>query len=498
LFANAEYVTCRTLLDAAQPATKRDAGEAALLAARASRALGDAEGWFASATAAVRDLEAPPVHATALAMRATAARILGKPRDAKHALEEAARATARLPALSGGGARYELALEALDTHDFARAETLARENIAAGALESASTALLGSIAIKRERFADAATHFATALRKLQASGETDLALEARTLLGLAGVAVETVDLRAIERVRKSFAKASWPATLRPERFGILIAMLYASLLENDVAAAYFAAREAAVVAPAAPDRALAETLSATTSALLGDRNAEKLHFGRAWAILRSGKWQASDGAAASALLTFAAEAARSMLGEARKSLALYRALAPKVGTPGAVASDRRTLAFEALAAGRVAEAAGDDVAAERLYQKALDTFEGLGYAMRAAVVALDLRRITGDAAYVTPIKAALTRAPQAWFGKQLAAQDGPLERLSPAELVVLAHLLRGDTAKAIGEKLERSPFTISNHTRRIFQAFEVNSRSKVIAICAELGVTPESVERLVR
>jgi DNA-binding CsgD family transcriptional regulator len=489
---------CRTLLGAVQPATKRDAGEAALLSARASRALGDAEAWFVAATAAVRDLDAPPVHATALALRATAARILGKPRDAKNALDEAARTTARLSAASGASARYELALEAFDTHDFARAETLARENVAAGTLDSASTALLASIALKRERYADAGTHFSAALRKLQASGETDVALEARALLGLASVAVETIDTRAIDRVRKAFSKASWPETLRSERFGILIALLYASLLENDVAAAYFGAREASFVAPAAPERALAEILSATTSALLGDRNAEKLHFGRAWTILRTGKWAAADTSAAFALLTFAAEAAPSMLTEARKSLASYRSLAPKVGAAGAGTSDRRTLAFEAFAAGRVADAAGDDIAAERLYQKALDTFEALGHSMRAAIVALDLRRITGDTAYVAPIKAALSRAPQAWFGKQLAAQDGPLERLSPAELVVLAHLLRGDTAKAIGEKLERSPFTISNHTRRIFQAFEVNSRSKVIAICAELGVTPESVERLVR
>jgi DNA-binding CsgD family transcriptional regulator len=118
--------------------------------------------------------------------------------------------------------------------------------------------------------------------------------------------------------------------------------------------------------------------------------------------------------------------------------------------------------------------------------------------MRAALVALDLRRITGDDDYVRRIKAVLSRAPDAWFGDQLAAQDGPVERLSHAELVVLAHLLRGETAKGIGERLDRSPFTISNHTRRIFAAFEVNSRSRVIAICAELGITPEYVERLAR
>ena len=186
-----------------------------------------------------------------------------------------------------------------------------------------------------------------------------------------------------------------------------------------------------------------------------------------------------------------------MPSEARRAMTLYRSLAPKLAA-GSSGADRRKLAFEAMAGGRIADAGGEYSGAERLYRKALDLFEALRLDMRAAIVALDLRRITGDDVYAGPIKAVLSRAPRAWFGVQLAAQDGPLERLSPAELVVLAHLLRGDTAKAIGEKLDRSPFTISNHTRRIFQAFEVNSRSKVIAICAELGITPEHVERLAR
>jgi DNA-binding NarL/FixJ family response regulator len=71
----------------------------------------------------------------------------------------------------------------------------------------------------------------------------------------------------------------------------------------------------------------------------------------------------------------------------------------------------------------------------------------------------------------------------------------PVSRLTPAERVVLARLLRGEAAKAIGEALERSPYTISNHTRKILAAFELNSRSKLIARCVELGITPEALER---
>ncbi len=304
-------------------------------------------------------------------------------------------------------------------------------------------------------------------------------------------------MRAIDRVRKAVAKTSWPENVRAEHFTVLASLRYGSLLENDTSTAFFEAREAASVATAPADRALAEINAGVTSGLIGDRNAEKLQLARAWQTLRAEKFTSADENAAYALLTFAIEAAATMPSEARKAMTLYRGLVPKAGA-GAASADRRRLAFEAMAAGRIADAGGDDVTAERYYQKALDLFEALHLDMRAAIVALDLRRITGDESYEGPIKAVLSRAPRAWFGAQLEAQDGPLERLSPAELVVLAHLIRGDTAKAIGEKLDRSPFTISNHTRRIFQAFEVNSRSKVIAICAELGITPERVERLAR
>ena len=495
-YSRAEYDVARTLLAAASPASTHEAGEIALLSARAAAALGKMDAAFTAASDAVRNLEPGPDRATALALRARAARLENKARDARTSRDEAARDAARFAGPSGASARYELALDAFETGDTVRAESLLRENLAAAALEPASGTLLGAVLLKRERYADAFAQFSTALRKLQSSGETDVALEARALAGLASVAVETVDMRALERIRKAFVRIPWTSALRAERFALLTSMRYASLLENDLRAAFFEAREAASVAPVPAAVALAEVHAGATSAMLGDRNAEKLHFARSWNVLSGERWRDDDDDAPLAMLTFVIEAALAMPAEARKVFAFHRALAPKVTAGGA--GDRRTLAFEAMATGRLSDAAGDEISAERFYQKAFDLFGSIRYDMRVAILALDLRRISGDDRYIASIRSVLERAPKAWFGIQLAAQDGPLERLSPAELVVLAHLIRGETAKSIGEKLERSPFTISNHTRRIFQAFEVNSRSRVIAICAELNITPEYVERLAR
>jgi DNA-binding NarL/FixJ family response regulator len=66
--------------------------------------------------------------------------------------------------------------------------------------------------------------------------------------------------------------------------------------------------------------------------------------------------------------------------------------------------------------------------------------------------------------------------------------------LRPAQLKVLAGLLRGDSAKAIAEELGRSQYTIINHTRTIFAAFRVHNRADVRRACARAGITPTTLE----
>ena len=178
-----------------------------------------------------------------------------------------------------------------------------------------------------------------------------------------------------------------------------------------------------------------------------------------------------------------------MPAEARKAMAMYRAAA-KDG-----ATDAYSEALGASAAARIAEASGDRLGAVRMERQALAIWQRLGLDLRAALAAVDLRRLTGDESYTKIARIVTARAPKAWFAAELKRSKNPVLQLTPAERVVLARLLRGESAKAIGDALERSPFTISNHTRKIFAAFDLNSRSKVIARCVELGITPESIER---
>lgn len=57
-----------------------------------------------------------------------------------------------------------------------------------------------------------------------------------------------------------------------------------------------------------------------------------------------------------------------------------------------------------------------------------------------------------------------------------------LELLSPAERLVYDKMIEGKSAKTIAQELRRSTFTVSNHTRRIFDAFGTSSRSTLISM----------------
>jgi DNA-binding NarL/FixJ family response regulator len=492
-YREADYDLCLGLIDGAMPSDRAERGAFSVLRARSAHAQNDAERAYAAAVAALAELDDPQLRLLATVLRATSAKALGKTREARASFEEAARDIFRFPSADVGIARHLLAVEALEGQDFVRADALARENIAAGTNEAQSLALLGTIANKRERYAEAANYFASALRKFQASGDVDVRLEAEIVSALAVVAAETVDLRLVDRARKAYDKLAWSPSLAALRFRAIGALRLGSLLEGDVPRAYFNARDALGVARGPAQLALGEVNAAVASRLLGDGAAERLQFRRAWEALRDERFEAGDDEARLALLTFSAEAADSMPAEARKGMTLYRSSTPK--SAGALTVDRRFVALEAQAAARIADAAGDDETAIRYYQHALQNWRALGFGARAALAALDLRRLTGDESYATVVRSVLTRAPKAWFAKQLRAPASPVDLLSPAERVVLGYLLGGDSAKTIAAKLDRSPFTISNHTRKIFQAFELNSRGKVIARCAELGITAAKLER---
>ena len=495
-FAHARFDLADVLLRSTTPVSKAQSGRLRLLEARLARISYDFERWYEAAGEARFALTEPSERLTALVLRAIAAKRLGKDDEAKQLLADAERRLARADPSTVGLANYLIALDAWEAGDLEKAERLARRNIAAGADAAESIGLIAWIEIRRERFEAAGATYVAAIDRLAASGETDVRLHARLVHSAAIVASETADLALGERLRAEYDAVAWTASLADARFDTLQCLRFLALLRGDLADASILARDAIAYATREAFVAIGETNAAVTSRLLGDERAWRIQLERAWDVLRSTSWRAADDDARIALTNFAIEATESMPAEARQAVTIYQSLQVKPNPlSGFSGRDRRIDAYESVAAARVAEILGDRELAVREYGRALDVWVDIGFHMRAALAALDLRRLTGSPAYDAPVEAALLRAPNAWFAPLRETSVSPVHALTPAERTVLLGLLAGKSAKAIAAALGRSHFTINNHTRKIFTAFGVNSRARLLARCVELGVTVATVER---
>lgn len=493
----AEYPACRTFVSLGSAGLRARGARAAfaLIEARCARFAGDVEGWLAAADFVAEHHPEANARNEGVALRAHARLRCDRLREAEVDFDRLRRALDRDPETVLGKPLYHLAYRAWMLGDYDGADAMISRNVEADVEVPLSVSLMGWSEVKRERYARAGAHFADVLTQLRETPEPDLRLRAHMIHAACATANETVDLRLARKVRREFDAFVWPQSLALERFNTLVALHFTSLLEGDLEQAWLLVREAVVRAPSVGSEAIGEICCAGMSRLFGDDRAASFAYARAWELLRKRRWGSADDEARIALTYFASEAASEMPAEARKALTIYESLAAKENPASSLNRDRRIRGSELLAAARVAEVRGDRERARVLYKKALELWQALGFDMRAAIVARDLRRLTRDRKYDAAIEVVLARAPKAWLGARTAASHEVLEAITPAETLVLVGLLEGKTARAIADDLDRSVHTVNNHTRKIFKAFGVTSRSGVLARCATYGITPKSLGR---
>jgi DNA-binding CsgD family transcriptional regulator/tetratricopeptide (TPR) repeat protein len=494
-FDRADFAVAGALIAAAAPTTRAQNGRIRLLEAQLARMLGDFPRVAEAARIARLDLAEPSERLLATMLCGIAAKRLGRPEEAAAFFADVERRLGRFDRSAVRYAVYLLALVAWESGDLERAESIARANIAADPGAYDSVALIGWIDVRRERFEPAGRTFLAAIDTLRATGRIDARFHARALHAVASVASETMDLPLGERAVAEYARVAWTDSLRVERFDTLQYLRFHLMQKGELEAASIAARDAIAFATREAFVAIGETNAAVSSRLIGEDRSWRIQLERAWNVLRSTSWRAADDDARVALTNFAIEAATEMPAEARQAVTLYQSLSAKRNPQsGFAAGDRRIGAYEGIAAARVAEVLGRHELAVSEYERALTIWVEIGYEMRAALAALDLSRLTGDSRYDAVVQSALARAPKAWFAP-IDDSTSPLAALTPAERTVLVRLLAGKSAKAIAASLGRSHFTINNHTRKIFSAFDVNSRARLLARCVELGITPAVVDK---
>ncbi|HEY4440417.1 MAG TPA: LuxR C-terminal-related transcriptional regulator [Candidatus Elarobacter sp.] len=412
-----------------------------------------------------------------------------RPADGETLLAEAAARSERFPERAAEIAYYR-ALSRWAAHDLGAAEALidAAQPPPAGVVRSRLEQLRGWIEVRRERYRDAAVRFRGALAALDASDERDAKGRATILHGLSFIAAETVDPDLGELVRSAYAANPWSDDTRIERFQVLEHLSWLSLLGGDVERAWDERQLALTITVDTSYHAIALIHAAKIAGMVGDRFSERRYLQLAGALLLRGDQTSLDVERRNALLGFVTAARAPQAATARDVMTLYDRSAPRRTAMLAFEGDRRIDALELHARGRLALIDGETKDGIAALQRSLELWSALGYELRAAIVAHELLAATGERRYAQRALEALRDAPAAWLRPALAEPASPLAQLTPAERRVLAELCKGKKAREIADEFGRSFNTINNHTRAIFGAFGVRSRSALVAKCAGLGL----------
>jgi DNA-binding CsgD family transcriptional regulator len=407
-------------------------------------------------------------------------------------LEDAASLAQRSAPQHVGEVGYYRALSRWSSYHVDEAEAIVEAALphASGYSRSRLLQLAGWVDTRRENYAPAARKFTEALAALDESGITDVKGRARILNALAIIAAETIDLRLGRLVRREYDASTWSNDTRVERYLVLNFLAWLSLLEGNLVRAWDERQLGLTLTADTSHHVTALVMAGYVAGTVGDRFSAARYLDLAGTLLLRGDQVGLDVDHRPALLAYAIAAPPAKVETARRVLALYDRTSPRRTEMLALEGDRRLEAYEQYARGRVSVAEGNVSRGVEELERSFDALMQLGYRLRAALVANDLRTVTGEERYAKAGLDALRNAPNAWLRDALQRHTGnnPLARLTRAQRRVLSELCTGKKAREIAAGFDRSFNTINNHTRAIFSAFGVRSRASLVAECARLGI----------
>lgn len=352
------------------------------------------------------------------------------------------------------------------------------------ALAARALAAYGRVERARGRRSVAARYFLDALEALDRGAPDDARQRSALLYDVVETAVQTLDPRLFERVRHRAAADASPGREGAALRGIRVV---AELLCGQVEAAWdvaFAelrcvpggmASAGAFLGAAAAARAAGETFTPDRLVLQAARAAE------------AADWQHADAGERRVLLRLAVALAPLDARRAAKLLRVHDALGC---LPLGVADLR---AARAMAHAAVLGASGlpDEQVVQAQGARTTAREAGDQLAEVEALLVLIAGHPDEDALQRCDELTRLVR--DSWLRRSYEAcaqyADG-LGQLSPAERRVMDAICKGLSGAQIAREFGRSPHTIRNQTRRVYDVMGVRTRSALVAKCARQGLVP--------
>ncbi|MDB5072348.1 MAG: Regulatory protein luxR family [Candidatus Eremiobacteraeota bacterium] len=388
---------------------------------------------------------------------------------------------------------YHLAVGLWRARDLEGAESVVLRHVAGahGIDAAALQQMLGWIEIARERYPFAGRHFADALATLDAAGERDEWARSRAMHALSVVALETLDLRALQQLSvgetRVGAEASEPLFHTVQTIGWL------RMLDGDETGALIEFERARALAPSPSLVAAAEVNRASYFRIRGESGAARSYLQLAGEALRGQRWAEANADERMTLLEYALEAYHLEPTSAGPTLTRYLSGTQRRRAALAFENDRRVQAIELTARGALEAFHKRPREAARVLREALDIWAKIGYRYREATTALLIDDIApGDDDVRDAARRATASAPKSWLRREVDRRTARVasgyDALSPAERRVMLAICEGKTSKQIAADFGRSFHTIRNQTLKVYATMGVRTRAALVAECARLGL----------
>jgi DNA-binding CsgD family transcriptional regulator len=295
---------------------------------------------------------------------------------------------------------------------------------------------------------------------------------------------------AIPEVERHLGGARWPDDLRINRFQATKALGWAKALQGDYLNAFRFLKQSAELAPTDAWRAMALCDRSYLARALGEPRWSRQELLDAEEAAHRVRWDECKGEEPIALLLLAELFAPIDGAKASAYLAQFRETG-EMRMPRALhKGDDRSAALVDYTAGVVDLALYNRKLAAKRLKRALGVYQRLGYDWRAARCAMRLFDATKNDAALRLAEENLRHYSSSWLAGELrdrgATASAP--HLSPMQRRVFRYLCDGMSNATIAEKIGRSENTVANHAKAVLKAFDVSSRSALVATAMKRGL----------
>lgn len=306
---------------------------------------------------------------------------------------------------------------------------------------------------------------------------------------LAGRARE-LDVPKIRRfVQARINRQEWTDDFRVNQFQTLKAVAWCHALEGDYFNTFKYLKSAGAIAPSPVWQAMVLLDRAYLAQCIGESTWSRSELSEAQEILESVSWGEMNDEERVALPLAAELCAAFDTGKAASYMAKFFGLRDSISPQLHLRYDERLTALAEYANGTVQAQLENRKSAIAAFRKAWAVYDGIGYDWRAGRCALKLYEMTREARWLDRAGEKLRNYSGSWLYDELRKEKrSDMPQLFPAQKRVFDMLVEGKTTWEMARETGRSPHTISNHVKKVLQAFDVSNRQMLLAEAIRRGL----------